>query len=197
MIGTRAYSDNFNQTAMLISSAVKGFQDGGVYCTLKHFPGHGDTTEDSHHETSYLNKTPAELTSGEYLAFKSGIDAGVDMIMMGHITVPTIDTLPSSLSNKVIQGELRNKLNYDGVIITDSLAMGAVSQMYSADELAVIAIHAGNDILLMPSNLELAVDGILNAIEKGEITEERINESVKRILELKSFRLKLRLEDVH
>lgn len=197
VIGTRAYSDYFSQTAELVASAVKGFQDGGVFCTLKHFPGHGDTTEDSHYETAYSNKTAEELASGEYLAFKSGIDAGVDMIMMGHITVPSIDTLPSSLSNKVIQKELRGKLNYDGVIITDSLAMGAVTEMYSVDELTVMAIQAGNDILLMPSDLELTVNGILNAIENGEITEKRINESVKRILELKSFRLKLRLEDVH
>ena len=189
VIGTRAYSDDFSQTAELVASAVKGFQDGGVFCTLKHFPGHGDTTEDSHYETAYSNKTSDELASEEYLAFKSGIDAGVDMVMMGHITIPTIDTLPSSLSNKVIQKELRGKLNYDGVIITDSLAMGAVTEMYSVDELAVMIIQAGNDILLMPSNLELAVDGILNAIEDGEITEERINESVKRILELKSKKL--------
>ena len=193
VIGTRAYSDDFSQTAELVASAVKGFQDGGVYCTLKHFPGHGETTEDSHHETAYSNKTSDELASGEYLAFKSGIDAGVDMIMMGHITLPSIDTLPSSLSNKVIQEELRDKLNYNGVIITDSLAMGAVTEMYSTDELTVMAIKAGNDILLMPADLEIAINGILDAIENSEITEERINESVKRILELKS----LRLRDVH
>lgn len=189
VIGTRAYSDDFSQTAELVASAVKGFQDGGVYCTLKHFPGHGDTIEDSHHETAYSNKTADELASGEYLAFESGIKAGADMVMIGHITLPSIALLPSSLSNKVIQEELRGKLNYDGIIITDSLAMGAVSKMYTADELAVIAVKAGNDILLMPSDLKLAVDGILNAIKNGEITEERIDESVKRILELKSIRL--------
>lgn len=189
VIGTRAYSDDFTQTAELISAAVKGFQDGGVYCTLKHFPGHGDTIQDSHQETAYSNKTSEELASGEYLSFKSGIDADVDMIMMGHITLPSIDTLPSSLSYKIIQEELRGKLNYDGVIITDSLAMGAVTEMYSTDELAVMAIKAGNDILLMPADLEIAINGVLKAIENGEISEARIDESVKRILELKEFRL--------
>lgn len=189
VIGTRAYSDDFTQTAELISAAVKGFQDGGVYCTLKHFPGHGDTIQDSHQETAYSNKTSEELASGEYLSFKSGIDADVDMIMMGHITLPSIDALPSSLSYKIIQEELRGKLNYDGVIITDSLAMGAVTEMYSTDELAVMAIKAGNDILLMPADLEIAINGVLKAIENGEISEARIDESVKRILELKEFRL--------
>ena len=191
VIGTRAYSDDFTQTAELISAAVKGFQDGGVFCTLKHFPGHGDTIQDSHQETAYSNKTSEELASGEYLSFKSGIDADVDMIMMGHITLPSLDTLPSSLSYKIIQEELRGKLNYDGIVITDSLAMGAVSKMYTPDVLAVMAIKAGNDILLMPSDLEVAVNGIISAIENGEISEARIDESVKRILELKAERLEI------
>lgn len=193
VIGTRAYSDDFTQTAELISAAVKGFQDGGVYCTLKHFPGHGDTIQDSHQETAYSNKTSEELASGEYLSFKSGIDADVDMIMMGHITLPSLDTLPSSLSYKIIQEELRGKLDYDGVVITDSLTMGAVSKMYTPDTLAVMAIKAGNDILLMPSDLEVAINGIISAVENGEISEAGIDESVKRILELKE----IKLGDVH
>lgn len=191
VIGTRAYSDDFAETAELVSYAVKGFSEGGVYCTLKHFPGHGDTAEDSHYGTAYSSKTAQELAEGEYLAFKSGIEAGADLIMSGHITVPDIDSLPSSVSYAVITGELREKLGYNGVIITDSLAMGAVADMYEPGELAVMAVKAGNDILLMPADLEAAVTGLEEAVRNGDITEERINESVKRILELKSERLEL------
>lgn len=191
VIGARAYSDDFIQTAELVANAVKGFNDGGVYCTLKHFPGHGDTAQDSHQEPAYSNKTIEELSSGEYLAFQSGINVGADFVMMGHIVLPEIDSLPASLSYKIINDELKGKLQFDGIIITDSLAMGAVSNLYTADELAVMAIKAGNDILLMPADLKLAVDGIRKAVESGEINEERINESVRKILEVKSKRLKI------
>ncbi|MBQ8299048.1 MAG: glycoside hydrolase family 3 protein [Clostridia bacterium] len=189
VIGARAYSDEFSQTAELVASAVKGFNDGGVYCTLKHFPGHGETSGDSHHENVYIDKTVDELSANEYLAFQSGITAGADFIMMGHIIVKELDSLPASLSYKVINDELKEKLGYEGIVITDSLAMGAVSKSYDVDELAVMAVKAGNDILLMPSDLELAVNGIKKAIEEGEITEERINESVRKILEVKEKRL--------
>ena len=132
-----------------------------------------------------------ELSSGEYLAFQSGINVGADFVMMGHIVLPEIDSLPASLSYKIINDELKGKLQFDGIIITDSLAMGAVSNLYTADELAVMAIKAGNDILLMPADLKLAVDGIRKAVESGEINEERINESVRKIIEVKSKRLKI------
>lgn len=191
VIGARAYSDDYSQTAELVASAVKGFNDGGVYCTLKHFPGHGDTSGDSHHEKVYIDKTVDELSGNEYLAFESGITAGADFVMMGHIIIQELDSLPASLSYKVINDELKAKLGYKGIVITDSLAMGAVSKLYDADELAVMAVKAGNDILLMPSDLELAVNGIKNAIEEGEITEERIDESVRKILETKSKNLKI------
>lgn len=191
VIGARAYSDDYSQTAELVASAVKGFNDGGVYCTLKHFPGHGDTSGDSHHENVYIDKTVDELSGNEYLAFESGITAGADFVMMGHIIIQELDSLPASLSYKVINDELKAKLGYKGIVITDSLAMGAVSKLYDADELAVMAVKAGNDILLMPSDLELAVNGIKNAIEEGEITEERIDESVRKILETKSKNLKI------
>ncbi len=186
VIGTRAYSDNFMETADLISYAVKGFKDGGVYCTLKHFPGHGDTAEDSHKGTAVAYRSADELRSNEYLAFAEGIKSGADMVMTGHITIPTIDELPASLSQKVIGGELRGYLGYEGVIITDSLAMGAVAENYSSGEAAVMAIEAGNDILLMPENFFEAVQGVEDAVRSGRLPESRINESVARILELKS-----------
>jgi len=189
VIGTRAYSDDFSETAQLVASAVKGFREGGVFCTLKHFPGHGDTAEDSHNGTAVSYRTAEELRANEYQAFKSGIMSGADMVMVGHITVPELDTLPASLSERIIQGELRDYLGYNGVIITDSLGMGAVANIYSSDELAVMAVQAGNDILLTPDNYISAVSGIENAVRNGRISEERINESVYRILELKSQKM--------
>lgn len=189
VIGTRAYSDDFDETAELIASAVKGFRDGGVYCTVKHFPGHGDTAEDSHYFTAISNKTAEELEKQEYLAFKSGIKAGSDMVMVGHITVPALDEEPSSVSYNVITGELRNKLGYNGVVITDSLQMAAITNEYSTGELVVKVINAGADILLMPDDLEAAVAALESAVERGEIEELRIDKSLRRILKLKSERL--------
>lgn len=185
VIGTRAYSDDFNTTAELMPKAVKGFNDGGVYCTLKHFPGHGDTAEDSHYSSAVSYKSEEELETQEYLAFKSGIKAGAQMVMVGHITVPAISDEPACISEEIVTGELREKLGFKGVIITDSLAMGAVANYYSSGELAVEAVQAGVDILLMPEDLPSAVAAIEAAVEDGTISEERIDESVARILDLK------------
>lgn len=191
VIGQRAYSDDFTETADLVASAVKGFSDGGVYCSLKHFPGHGDTAEDSHYGTATSAKTAAELEQNEYLAFKKGIESGADMIMMGHITMTSIDKLPASVSKTMITNELRGKLGYDGVVVTDSLAMGAVADMYEPGELAVKVIDAGADILLMPEDMEAAVEALEKAVQDGVISEERINESVRRILILKSKKMQI------
>lgn len=185
VIGTRAYSDDFSETAELIPQAVKGFGDGGVYCTLKHFPGHGDTAEDSHYSSACTYKTAEQLENEEYLAFKSGIKAGAPMVMVGHITVPEIDDRPACISSEIIQNELRKKLGFDGVVITDSLCMGAVTNYYSSGELAVLAVEAGVDILLMPEDLASAVYSLEAAVENGTLTEDRIDESVARILKLK------------
>lgn len=189
VIGTRAYSDDFDETAELVASAVKGFRDGGVFCTIKHFPGHGDTAEDSHYLTAISNKTAEQLEKEEYLAFKSGIEAGTDMVMVGHITVPALDEEPASVSYNVITGELRNKLGYKGVVVTDSLQMAAIADEYSTGELVIKVINAGADILLMPDDLEAAVTALERAVDSGVIEESRIDDSLRRILKLKSERL--------
>ena len=191
VIGQRAYSDDFAETAELVAAAVKGFSDGGVYCSVKHFPGHGDTAEDSHYGTAVSAKTLAELEQNEYLAFKKGIEAGTDMVMMGHITMTSVDQLPASVSKTMITDELRGKLGYDGVVITDSLAMGAVTEMYESGELAVKIVDAGADMLLMPQDMKAAVEALEKAVEDGTITEERINESIRRILILKSEKMQI------
>lgn len=191
VIGQRAYSDDFAETAELVAAAVRGFSDGGVYCSVKHFPGHGDTAEDSHYGTAVSEKTLAELEQNEYLAFKKGIKAGADMVMMGHITMTSVDQLPASVSKTMITDELRGKLGYDGVVITDSLAMGAVTEMYESGKLAIKIVDAGADMLLMPQDMKSAVEALEKAVEDGTITEERINESIRRILILKSEKMQI------
>lgn len=185
VIGDRAYSDDFAQAATLVAAAVEGFHAGGVACTLKHFPGHGDTAADSHTGAAYVTKTLDELRSGELLSFQAGIDAGADMVMIGHLTVTDIEDVPALFSYRIVTQLLREEMGFDGVIITDSLQMKAVTDSYGSGQAAVLAVQAGVDILLCPANLEEAVDALLDAVETGVISEERLNESVLRILRLK------------
>lgn len=185
VIGDRAYSDDFAQAATLVAAAVKGFHAGGVACTLKHFPGHGDTATDSHTGAAYVTKTLDELRSGELLSFQAGIDAGADMVMIGHLTVTDIEDVPALFSYRIVTQLLREEMGFDGVIITDSLQMKAVTDSYGSGQAAVLAVQAGVDILLCPADLEEAVGALLDAVETGVISEERLNESVLRILKLK------------
>jgi beta-N-acetylhexosaminidase len=185
IIGARAYSDDFEQAAALVAAAVRGFTDHGVICTLKHFPGHGDTAEDSHVESAYVDKTQDELMAQELLPFVSGIEAGADMVMVGHLTVPAMDKAPATISYTIVTGLLRNTLGFDGVVITDGLGMNAVAGYCSPAQIAVKAIGAGVDILLGPVSLPEATSGIIEALETGELTIEQIDESVLRILILK------------
>ncbi len=186
VINTRAYSDDFSQAAELIPYAVKGFHDGGIACCLKHFPGHGSAGADTHYGPADVSKTKEELMSEDLLPFISGIEAGADMVMVAHLTMTEIDKdRAASLSANVITGLLRKDLGYDGVVITDGLGMVAVSGNYSADEIAVMAVQAGNDILLGPENVSAAITAISNAVRDGTIEGSRIDESVLRILELK------------
>jgi beta-N-acetylhexosaminidase len=182
VIGVRAYSDDFSQAAELVAAAVRGFHAGNVVCTLKHFPGHGNTDEDSHLGRAYVYKTEEELMEEELLPFISGIGAGADMVMVGHLTVTTMDDVPASLSYKIVTGLLRDELGFDGVVITDGMGMSAVTSYYTTGEATVMAIEAGDDIILGPPSLEDAADAVMQALDTGELTIERIDESVRRIL---------------
>ncbi|MBR1472547.1 MAG: glycoside hydrolase family 3 [Lachnospiraceae bacterium] len=186
VIGKRAYSDDPEQAAELVAAAVGGFHEGGVMCTLKHFPGHGDTKEDSHTGTAYSYKTLEELRQTEFLPFISGIDAGADIVMSSHVTMPQVDPtrLPTTLS-PVILSILRDELGFQGVIMTDSLSMKALTDHYGYAKIGVMAVQAGNDILLCQLGMREMVAAIEEAVIKGEITEERIDQSVGRILALK------------
>ncbi|MCM1057314.1 MAG: glycoside hydrolase family 3 [Firmicutes bacterium] len=185
VIGDRAYSDDFDQAATLVAFAVEGFHAGGVACTLKHFPGHGDTAADSHTGAAYVTKTLDQLRSGELLPFQAGIDAGADMVMIGHLTVSDIEDVPALFSYRIVTELLREEMGFEGVVITDSLQMKAVTDYYDSGQAAVLAIQAGVDILLCPQDLEAAANALINAVETGAISEERLNESVLRILRLK------------
>ena len=182
VIGTRAYSNDFSKAAELVPAAVQGFHDGGVLCTLKHFPGHGNTQEDSHKGTAHLYKTLPELRRQEFLPFQAGIRAGADMVMVGHIVVDKVDSRPATLSKKLVTDVLREELGFHGLIITDSMGMGAITEKYSPGEAAVLAVQAGDDLLLGIYNIPEALAGIRTAVESGQIPESRIDSSVRRIL---------------
>lgn len=184
VIGSRAYSDNYDTAAELVPAAVRGFREYGLISTLKHFPGHGSTWQDSHDGASYVDKDIDQLKNEDLKPFISGIKAGADMVMTGHLTVPAVDSLPATISYELTTNLLRNTLGFEGVVITDALKMGALDD-YSSGELAVMAVNAGADILLGPDDLEDSVRHILDAVENGTVSAERIDESVHRILSMK------------
>lgn len=183
-IGDRAYSDDYDEAAELVAAAVKGFHDGGVICCLKHFPGHGSTKTDSHDGAATVDKTLPQLRQEDLKPFMSGIAAGADMVMVGHLTVPTMDDVPASLSHKIVMNLLRHDLGFRGVIVTDGLQMQALAQ-YSDGEKAVLALAAGNDMLLELDDVPGAVAAIEKALANGTLSRAALDESVLRILQLK------------
>ena len=185
VIGNRAYSTDFQEAAELIGAAVEGFHAGGVACTLKHFPGHGGTAEDSHYGSAYVHRTLDELRAGEFLPFAAGIRAGADAVMIGHLIVEDVDSEPAPFSYRIVTELLREELGFQGVIVTDSLQMEAMTKHYGSGEAAVRAVLAGVDMLLCPANLETAAGALLEALETGRVSEARIDESAARILRMK------------
>lgn len=183
-IGDRAYSDDYDEAAELVAAAVKGFHDGGVICCLKHFPGHGSTAADSHDGAATVDKTLPQLRQEDLKPFVSGIAAGADMVMVGHLTVPTMDDAPASVSRKIVTNLLRYDLGFRGVIVTDGLQMQALAQ-YTDGEKAVLALAAGNDMLLEISDVSGTVAAIEKALADGTLSRAALDESVLRILQLK------------
>lgn len=183
-IGDRAYSDDYDEAAELVAAAVKGLHDGGVICCLKHFPGHGSTKTDSHDGAATVDKTLPQLRQEDLKPFVSGITAGADMVMVGHLTVPTMDDVPASVSHKIVTNLLRYDLGFRGVIVTDGLQMQALAQ-YTDGEKAVLALAAGNDMLLEISDVPGTVAAIEKALVDGTLTQAALDQSVLRILQLK------------
>ncbi len=185
VIGNRAFSSSGKIAAEMVNAMAQGLKEQQIIPVFKHFPGHGDTAEDSHSGLAVNYKTKAEMENCEWLPYESLTAA--DCVMVGHIATPNItgDFTPATMSSEIVNTILRNRLGFDGVVITDSLEMRAITNEYDAGEAAIKALEAGCDILLGPENFKEAFEAVVNAVESGTISEERIDESVYRILSLK------------
>ena len=186
-IGNRSFGSEPKTVADMVSQEVKGLQAQGVSATLKHFPGQGQCGEDTHKGYVELNATIDRLRDVEFLPFKSGISAGADMVMMSHVAVSKITgkETPASLTKLMVTDILREELQFDNVIITDAMNMKVITKFYDADQAAVMAIEAGNDMILMPDNFEQAFEGVLEAVKDGTLSESQINEAAGRVLSVK------------
>lgn len=186
VVEKRSFGTDGAMVAEFALAAAKGIEDQGVSACLKHFPGHGGTKGDTHNGYAYTEKTLNQLMESELLPFKKGAEEQVDFIMVGHIGMPVAgDSIPSSLSKKAVTGILRDQLGYQGIVITDALNMEAITSAYSSGDAALMALDAGVDMLLMPEDFKEAYAAIKSSVDSGRIKEERIDESVRRILEVK------------
>ena len=187
IVRERSFGSDPKLVAKMAAEEIKGLHSQDIYTVTKHFPGHGGTSEDSHEGAAYSESTEEELEKCEFLPFKAAIEEGTEFIMAGHISLPNVldDDTPASLSKEIITEMLREKLGYDGIVITDAMDMGAITRSYTSAEAAVKAVQAGADVILMPEDFEEAYQGILSAVSNGTLPEDRIDESVERILEVK------------
>ncbi|MBQ3768451.1 MAG: glycoside hydrolase [Prevotella sp.] len=187
IIGPRAFSDKPEVAAPMVTNYLQGLKDAGITGCIKHFPGHGDTTADTHTGYAQSLKTWDEMKQCEMVTFRAGIQWGCQLIMTAHIAVPNVtgSNIPSTLSSIVLQDKLRGELGYQNIIITDGMEMGAITQHYTSAEAAVGSIKAGVDIVLGPRDFIEAFDGVVAAVNNGTLSEERINQSVRRILTLR------------
>ena len=185
-LGSRIFSSDPQVVADMSANFVRGVEGCGVSATLKHFPGLGAGTGNTHNGSVVIDRTYDELQYNEFAAFSGGIQAGVDFVMVGHqITTASGDDLPGDLSPTVVSQWLKNDLGFNGLVITDSQSMGAITENYTPGDAAVMSIEAGVDIILMPYDLDNAITSVKDAISSGKISEERINESVYKILSKK------------
>ena len=187
MIGHRSFSSDPEVCAQMVSAEVTAMLQAGTLPCAKHFPGHGDTQGDSHTGAVTSLRTADDLHSCEYVPFKAAIDAGCPFIMVGHIQTPNAagDGLPATLSRIMITEALRGRLGFTGVVISDSMSMGAIAQNFEPEDAAVRFVQAGGDMLLMPPDPWAAHQGIIDAVNSGSIAESRIDESVSRIIAAK------------
>ena len=188
VIGPRAFSDDPAVAAPMVVNYLQGLKDAGITGCIKHFPGHGDTKADTHYVYASTQNTWEEMIDCEMVTFKAGIQWGCQLIMTAHIGAPNVtgSDVPSTMSPIILQDKLRGELGYQNIIITDGMEMGAITQQYTSAEAAVGSIQAGADIVLGPRYFIEAFDAVMAAVNDGTITEERINQSVRRILKLKN-----------
>jgi beta-N-acetylhexosaminidase len=188
VIGVRSFGSDAGLVAGMTAAQVRGYEDdAGISSTAKHFPGHGDTAVDSHYGFPIITHTREQWETIDKPPFQAAIDAGIDAIMTAHIQVPALDDSgdPATLSKPIITGILRGEMGYSGVVVTDSLGMQGVRDKYGDDRVPVLALKAGVDVLLNPPNLAVAYQGVMDAVASGELTEARLDESLRRILDLK------------
>jgi beta-N-acetylhexosaminidase len=187
IIGNRAFGSNPEIASKFIEAGVKALKESGIISCLKHFPGHGDTKEDSHKGSATVNHTMDRFRKVELVPFKAGIAAGSEMVMMGHILTPNAssDGLPATFSQYWCKDILRKELGFEGVIVSDALNMKAIVKYHEPGEAAVLALEAGCDILLMPASFRLAYQGVLDALRIGRINESRIDEALEGIQRFK------------
>lgn len=186
-LGNRSFGSDPQAVGEMVANAVSGIEGTGVSACLKHFPGLGSTTEDTHDGRVEIAKSIDEMRNSDFVPFSAGIEAGADFVMVSHAAAPALDeeNIPSSLSKKVITDVLRGELGFEGVVITDALDMAAITEYYPPEEAAVMALEAGADMLLMPEDFEKAYNAVLAAVQDGTISEERIDESLDRIYRVK------------
>ncbi|WP_251034816.1 beta-N-acetylhexosaminidase [Paenibacillus polymyxa] len=189
VIGDRSFGSSAELVSRMGIAEMKGLRSEGIIPVVKHFPGHGDTSVDSHLDLPVVNKTEKQLAELEWIPFQAAVKEQVEAVMVAHILFPKLDPdHPASLSDVIIGEHLRGKFNYDGVVITDDLSMGAIAKNFKLDEAALATVKAGSDILLVAHSYESAktiFDTLISAVKSGKITESRIDESVYRILALK------------
>jgi beta-glucosidase-like glycosyl hydrolase/CubicO group peptidase (beta-lactamase class C family) len=189
VINYRSFGENPQQVALLSGAFVKGMESSGILSCAKHFPGHGDTDKDSHKELPTVNHSLTTLQTVDFLPFKNAIQQGVSSVMVAHLNVPSLDSsgTPTSLSPKVIQTQLKDSLQFKGLVISDALNMQGVSGKYGATDVVVKAFLAGNDILLFPESVDEAIQVLASKVKYGEISETEINRRCKKVLQAKNW----------
>lgn len=183
----RSFGSDYNLVSNMGLSLSKGLKETGIIPVYKHFPGHGSTTVDSHYDLPVLTKSKEELRKSDLIPFQNAIENDAEVIMIGHLAIPNItnDQTPSSLSKEIITDLLKKEMGFNGLVVTDALNMKALTKYYSEAEIYEKAINAGVDLLLMPEHPNQAIYWIKESISNGKISEEQINDSVKKILNLK------------
>ena len=196
IINTRAFGEDPAQVSVLVDAYIQGARHEGMLTTVKHFPGHGDTATDSHLGLAAVNRTREQIEQIDLAPFRAAIRSGVDSVMVAHVSVPALEPNPAKVattSSAIVTGVLKNEMGFKGIVATDAMEMGALTRLYpqggaaASSRAAVDAVKAGNDMLLLPSDLEGAYNGLLHAVRSGEISEKRIDESVLKILRAKAM----------
>ena len=191
IINTRSFGEDPRQVGDFVAAYIRGAHEGGMLVTAKHFPGHGDTATDSHLGLAQVTGDRARLDAVELPPFRRAIEAGVDAVMVAHVTVPALDAEPNRVattSKSVVSGLLKEEMGFKGIVVTDALDMAGLTRLYAKDigRAAVESFQAGNDMLIIPADLDASYRAVLQAVRSGEIDRPQLDQSVRKILELKA-----------